>query len=46
MKWRFIYRGQILSTEDFVPSVHQSEVGERFWDSADYCNNFIFQLKK
>jgi FkbM family methyltransferase len=42
----FAYRGQILSTEDFVPSVHQSEVGERFWDSVDYCNNFIFQFKK
>lgn len=42
----FAYRGQILPTENFVPSVHQAEVGERFWNSADYCNNFIFRPKK
>ena len=27
----------------FNAATHQSEVGERFWDSHDYCNNFLFR---
>ena len=35
-------RGE-LPASAFDPAVHQSQQGERFWDSHDYCNNFIFR---
>jgi len=39
----FVYQGKVLSVTQFVPAIHQSERGDRFWDSPNYCNNFIFQ---
>ena len=27
----------------FIPSVHQRQNGERFWDAKDYYNNFVFR---
>jgi FkbM family methyltransferase len=27
---------------EFIPSVHQKQSGERFWDAKDYYNNFVF----
>jgi len=38
-----IYGLKNLST--FAPEIHQSQTGERFWDSKNYCNNFIFHHK-
>lgn len=26
----------------FIPSIHQKQNGERFWDAKDYYNNFVF----
>ena len=41
----FRYQGKNLSVTEFNSAIHQSETGERFWDSPDYCNNFIFKPK-
>ena len=43
------YQGQFVSgvalqdVSAFDADVHQSEVGNRYWDSPNYCNNFIFK---
>lgn len=42
----FVDDGQLKPISEFVPSIHQSEIGERFWDQPHYCNNFIFIPKQ
>lgn len=37
----FIERSRLRPIREFVPTVHQRQEGERFWDAPDYCNNFI-----
>jgi FkbM family methyltransferase len=37
----FIKENQLLSLEKFDPVKHQRQEGPRYWDSKDYCNNFI-----
>jgi FkbM family methyltransferase len=32
----------LLPVERFDPAEHQRSDGERFWDRAGYCNNFLF----
>lgn len=39
----FVARGRTLPVSQFDPARHQSEQGEAFWNSPDYCNNFIFR---
>jgi FkbM family methyltransferase len=39
----FVYRSRLLPIRDFDPAVHQKQVGERFWDSRAYCNNFVMR---
>ena len=39
----FIHRRELKPVSDFDPQVHQSQVGERFWRSPDYANNFLFK---
>ena len=39
----FIRAGVLLDISEFSPDVHQAEIGDRFWDSPSYCNNFIFR---
>ncbi len=39
----FVFKNSLLSIEKFVPELHQSQAGERFWDRSSYCNNFIMQ---
>lgn len=38
----FSTRDSILPVEEFRPSIHQKQIGERFWDAKDYYNNFVF----
>lgn len=38
----FIQRGNLHPVSGFDPEIHQKSAGERFWDSKDYCNNFVF----
>lgn len=38
----FIRRGTLHPVSEFAPEVHQKNEGERYWDSKDYCNNFVF----
>lgn len=38
----FIQRGNLQPVSGFDPDIHQKSEGERFWDSKDYCNNFVF----
>lgn len=39
----YFCEGMKLSpANQFIPSVHQKENGERFWDAKDYYNNFVF----
>jgi FkbM family methyltransferase len=39
----FARRGELHPVAMFDPEIHQSETGDRFWDSPTYCNNFIFR---
>jgi FkbM family methyltransferase len=42
----FVYRGNLIPISAFDPAIHQRQVGERFWDRNDYCNNFIMRKKE
>lgn len=35
-----------LPANQFKECVHQKQIGDRFWDSKEYYNNFIFRPKK
>ena len=39
----FVRRGRLLPVEQFDAAVHQKRSGGRFWDSPDYCNNFVLR---
>ena len=39
----FARLGELHLVAVFDPDIHQSETGDRFWDSPTYCNNFIFK---
>ncbi len=39
----FIHRKEIKPLGEFDFSIHQSQKGENFWNSPDYCNNFVFE---
>ena len=39
----FARQGELHPVAVFDPDIHQSEIGDRFWDSPTYCNNFIFR---
>ena len=41
----FVCRGRLRPVSDFREELHQRKTGDRFWDSADYCNNFIMEKK-
>jgi len=40
---KFIFRNQLFPIAKFDPALHQPQIGEWFWKSKDYCNNFIFR---
>jgi len=42
----FIQRGKLHPVSEFDPEVHQKSEGERYWNSKDYCNNFVFVPKR
>ncbi len=42
-KGYFISKNEVLPIEEFNAKKHQVSIGENFWDSPDYCNNFIFE---
>lgn len=39
---QFVHRTKLLPLSGFDAAVHQKQAGPRFWDSKDYCNNFVF----
>ena len=39
----FVRRGRLVCAEEFDPAVHQKRSDGRFWDSPDYCNNFVMR---
>lgn len=41
----FVHRSNLVPVSEFDINKHQNEVGEKFWDSADYCNNFVMRRK-
>jgi FkbM family methyltransferase len=41
----FVCRGRLRAISEFREELHQRKVGDRYWDSADYCNNFIMEKK-
>jgi len=41
----FVSRGRLEPLAAFDPSVHQRRSAGRFWDDADYCNNFVLRKK-
>jgi FkbM family methyltransferase len=38
----FVHGRRLIPLAEFKPNVHQRQEGERYWDSTDYCNNFVF----
>jgi FkbM family methyltransferase len=40
-----IAKDSLIPVKDFLPDIHQKQVGERYWDNPDYFNNFIFKPK-
>lgn len=42
---QFFLGGRVFPLEQFDPAAHQSQQTERFWESDDYCNNFVFERK-
>ena len=41
----FVCHGQLKPVADFREEIHQPQVGDRYWDSANYCNNFIMEKR-
>jgi FkbM family methyltransferase len=39
----FVRRGRLVPAEKFAAAMHQKASGGRFWDSPDYCNNFVMR---
>lgn len=39
----FVCGRHLRPLSEFDPSIHQRQRGDRFWDSKDYCNNFVFR---
>jgi len=39
----FVQRGRLLPVAAFDPAVHQRRGPGRFWDAADYANNFVMR---
>lgn len=40
----FVHQSKgLIASEEFNSKIHQSNVGKRFWDNKDYCNNFIMK---
>jgi FkbM family methyltransferase len=39
----FFQKSKLRPVAEFNPRVHQKQVGGRYWDAPDYCNNFIFR---
>ncbi len=39
----FVHRSRLVPVSEFDKDKHQREIGDRFWDSKDYCNNFIMR---
>ena len=37
----FVHRSRLRPIAEFKREIHQREQGRRFWDSPDYCNNFV-----
>jgi FkbM family methyltransferase len=42
----FVRRRRLEPLGAFDPSVHQKRSAGRFWDSPDYCNNFVLKKKR
>lgn len=38
----FFHGEKIRPLNEFNPEKHQKTIGERFWKTEDYCNNFLF----
>jgi hypothetical protein len=38
----FFHGEKIRPLNEFDPKTHQKMIGERFWKTEDYCNNFLF----
>lgn len=39
----FIQQGKLVPLSKFDPLLHQSQLGDSYWESPTYCNNFIFK---
>ena len=39
---QFVCSGKLHPIFEFSPEIHQIEEGDQFWNSKQYCNNFIF----
>jgi FkbM family methyltransferase len=42
---QFVCGQKLLPISQFKSEIHQREIGERFWDAENYCNNFVFKKK-
>jgi FkbM family methyltransferase len=37
----FVHRHALRPLSEFRVDIHQPNLGDRFWDAPDYCNNFV-----
>ena len=42
---RFVHGRELRPLAEFDASIHQRQVGDRFWDAKDYYNNFVFEKR-
>jgi len=40
---QFVRRNRLYPIAQFDAAVHQRQLGQWFWKSKDYCNNFVFR---
>jgi FkbM family methyltransferase len=39
----FFQKSKSRPVAEFNSQIHQKQIGERYWDAPDYCNNFFFR---
>jgi hypothetical protein len=38
----FFMKSKLRPVSEFDQTIHQRDIGGRFWNAADYCNSFLF----
>ena len=41
----FVHRSRLVPLSEFRQEIHQRHSGENYWNSRDYCNNFVLSKR-